>query len=198
MALSIYFVTFCTWERLELNLAARQVVMEACQYFHGERYAIFAGVVMPDHVHLLIQPWLKGAGKFWTIGSILHSIKGFSSKQIPSVMPHIGKVWQDGRHERLVVGDRQFQTAVNYIYQNPVIANLVQHSEPYPYCWSISPIAPSASVSLASKPKLVQPLTHHYTHPKTIELLRDRAFNDPDEQLREWAQEQLCKMTDGE
>lgn len=29
------------------------------------------------------------------------------------------------------------------------------------------------------------------THPKTLELLRDRAINDPDEQLREWAQEQL-------
>jgi len=33
--------------------------------------------------------------------------------------------------------------------------------------------------------------THYPTHPKTIELLRDRAINDPDEQLRQWAQEQL-------
>ncbi|NJO76302.1 MAG: hypothetical protein HC833_22660 [Leptolyngbyaceae cyanobacterium RM1_406_9] len=29
------------------------------------------------------------------------------------------------------------------------------------------------------------------THPKTIELLRDRALNASDEQLREWVQEQL-------
>jgi hypothetical protein len=34
-------------------------------------------------------------------------------------------------------------------------------------------------------------LTNYPTHPKTLELLRDRAANDPDEQLREWAQEQL-------
>ncbi|PZV10349.1 MAG: NTPase (NACHT family) [Leptolyngbya sp.] len=34
-------------------------------------------------------------------------------------------------------------------------------------------------------------LTHYSTHPKTLELLRDRATNDPDEQLRQWAQEQL-------
>ena len=33
--------------------------------------------------------------------------------------------------------------------------------------------------------------THYSTNPKTLELLRDRAANDPDEQLREWAQEQL-------
>jgi hypothetical protein len=29
------------------------------------------------------------------------------------------------------------------------------------------------------------------THPKTLELLYDRAINDPDEQLQEWAQQQL-------
>jgi len=43
----------------------------------------------------------------------------------------------------------------------------------------------------------------HYPHPKTFELVRDRAENDPDEQLREWAEEQLkmqnvkLKMEDG-
>ena len=34
-------------------------------------------------------------------------------------------------------------------------------------------------------------LTHYPTHSKTLELLRDRATNDPDEQLRQWAEEQL-------
>ena len=32
------------------------------------------------------------------------------------------------------------------------------------------------------------------THLRAVELLRDRALNDPDEQLREWAQEQLKEM----
>jgi hypothetical protein len=31
-------------------------------------------------------------------------------------------------------------------------------------------------------------------HPKILELLRDRAQNDNDEQLREWATEQLAKL----
>jgi len=35
-------------------------------------------------------------------------------------------------------------------------------------------------------------LTHHPSHyAQTLELLSDRAINDPDEQLRQWAQEQL-------
>ncbi|MEA5479967.1 HEAT repeat domain-containing protein [Pseudanabaena galeata UHCC 0370] len=32
---------------------------------------------------------------------------------------------------------------------------------------------------------------YYFTHPKTIELLNDKAVKDPDEQLREWAKEQL-------
>ncbi len=125
--------------------------MEACQYFHGERYIIFAGVVMPDHVHLLIQPSLRNTGKFWTIGSILHSIKGFSARQVPMVMPHIGKLWQDGRHERLILSDRHFHSTVEYIYQNPVAAKIIKPSEAYPYVWGHSSIKNSTSVSLAFK-----------------------------------------------
>ncbi|MGV0026574.1 hypothetical protein [Phormidesmis priestleyi] len=34
-------------------------------------------------------------------------------------------------------------------------------------------------------------LSYDFTHSKTIELLHDQATNDPDEQLRQWAQEQL-------
>jgi predicted NACHT family NTPase len=34
------------------------------------------------------------------------------------------------------------------------------------------------------------------THPKTIALLRDRALNDPDEQLRQWAQERLDQIAE--
>jgi HEAT repeat protein len=34
-------------------------------------------------------------------------------------------------------------------------------------------------------------LTHYPNHPTTLELLNDKAVNDQDEQLREWAQQQL-------
>jgi NACHT domain len=41
----------------------------------------------------------------------------------------------------------------------------------------------------------LEALIKSYTsHPKTLELLHDRALNDPDNQLRQWAQEQLQKL----
>ncbi len=51
--------------------------------------------------------------------------------------------------------------------------------------------------------KIADSLDHYPTYLRTLELLRDRAENDPDEQLRQWAQEQLkmqnvkLKMEDG-
>lgn len=109
--------------------------MEACQFFDGQRYQIFAGVIMPDHVHLLVQPWVKEEGKLWAIGSILHSIKSYSAKQIPKVMPHIGKVWQDGRHEHLILSDRHFKASWEYIRQNPIKADISEQSSNYPFFW---------------------------------------------------------------
>ena len=37
-----YFITFVTWERLELTPAARQVVLECCKYFDNQRYKLYS------------------------------------------------------------------------------------------------------------------------------------------------------------
>lgn len=55
----IYFITFVTWERLELTPPARKVVLDSCLFFHQKRYQMYAVVIMPDRVHLLIQPFLR-------------------------------------------------------------------------------------------------------------------------------------------
>lgn len=50
---------------------------------------------------------------------MLHSIKSYSAKQIPKVMNHIGKVWQDGRYDEMIRDEREFQIKWEYIRQNP-------------------------------------------------------------------------------
>ncbi len=54
-----YFITFNTWQKLELSQEARQIVLNSCLFFNNKRYEILVLVVMADHVHMLIQPWLK-------------------------------------------------------------------------------------------------------------------------------------------
>ncbi|PSB10008.1 transposase [filamentous cyanobacterium CCP2] len=139
---AIYFITFNTWEKLELSPEARQIVLDACLFFNGQRYQIFVLVVMPDHVHLLIQPLPKSEQSFWTLSSIMNSIKGYSAKQIPLVMKHIGMVWQDERYDRIIRNEPEFQATWEYIRQNPVTAGLSSTPESYPFLWQTSHLFP--------------------------------------------------------
>ncbi|MGD1700158.1 REP-associated tyrosine transposase [Dapis sp. BLCC M229] len=134
---AVYFITFKTWERLELTPAARQIVLDACLFFHGQRYDIFVLVVMPDHVHMLIHPLVKQESqeKYWSISSIMHSIKSYSAKQILKMMTHIGQVWQSERYDRIVRNDLELTNMWEYIRQNPVKAGLSDSPENYPFFW---------------------------------------------------------------
>lgn len=123
---------------MELTLEARQVALSACKFFDGQRYQIFAVVVMPDHIHLLIQPWLKSENEFWPLSSIMNSIKSYSAKQIPKVMKHIGTVWQSERYDRIIRNEQEFQDTWDYIRQNPVKAGLSATPEKYAYFWQVS------------------------------------------------------------
>ena len=57
---------------------------------------------MPDYLHCLIVPFLKKESEYWSIGNILHSINSYTAKQISKLTNYIGKVCQDGRHEKLI------------------------------------------------------------------------------------------------
>jgi hypothetical protein len=65
-------------------------------------------------------------------------MKSYSSKQISKVMKHIGTVWQDERHDRIVRDEREFECFWEYIRQNPVKAGLCLTPEEYPFFCQIS------------------------------------------------------------
>jgi putative transposase len=134
---SIYFITFNTWKKLELTSEARKIVLDACLYFHKKRYKIYSAVIMPDHVHLLLEPLVKSENEYWSLSSILHSIKSYSSKQVAQVMKHIGIVWQDERYDRIIRNEQEFQQFWDYIRENPVKANLSNSPEEYSFYWQI-------------------------------------------------------------
>lgn len=132
---SIYFITFGTWDKLELNEAARQIVLDAWLFFAGKRYNIYILVVMPDHLHILIKPLLKNEQEYWSLSSILHSIKSYTAKQIPKIMNHIGTIWQPESYDRIVRSEEEFNSYWEYIYNNPLNANLVNNPTDYPFLW---------------------------------------------------------------
>ena len=114
---------------LELPSRARHEVLDACRYFDGERFTLWAAVVMPDHAHLLLQPEQQQPDRWWPLSSIMHSIKSFSSQRVNAALRRRGRVWLDERFDRIVRDDFEFLEKWNYIRFNPVRKGLCSRSE---------------------------------------------------------------------
>ncbi|RMH30222.1 MAG: hypothetical protein D6693_00825, partial [Planctomycetota bacterium] len=133
---SVYFVTFRT-SAGELSPDERDAVAQACAHWHGQRADIHLFTVMPDHVHLLIQPKEKAPGEWWPLQELIHSIKSYSSHAINAARGTTGSLWQSEYYDRIVRDEEEYAEKWRYISQNPVTAGLA--AEPGSYPWTRSP-----------------------------------------------------------
>ena len=95
------------------NAVSRQIVENALWHFAGERYALYAYVVMPNHVHVLFMP---SDGQ--TLSGTVASWKKFTARHLNDALGKTGAVWQKESFDTLVRSERHFQTIVGYIKRN--------------------------------------------------------------------------------
>ncbi|MGA2180725.1 MAG: primosomal protein N' [Verrucomicrobiota bacterium] len=134
-----YHVTWQTHDKLVLSPEARTKVLEVCHHWHGNKIKCYAACVMPNHVHLLIQPLpTQAAGKegVHSLTEILHSIKSFSAHTVNKVMKRSGPVWTDESFDRLIRSEADLHKTWDYIWNNPRTIGLVGPMEDYPYIWT--------------------------------------------------------------
>ena len=95
-----------------------------------ENIKLEAGVVMPDHFHMVAGRLEKALWK------IMHSLKGYSAKRINAAWGRSGMVWQRGYHDHAVRKDEDLNEIIRYCLNNPVRAGLVVNFHDYPhwYC----------------------------------------------------------------
>jgi RecG-like helicase/REP element-mobilizing transposase RayT len=134
-----YLITFATRQRAPLSAASRDLILKAIlhQRIHFELYA---ACVMPDHVHLLIEPAIKnqdreGAPVFFSLTEILHSLKSFTADEINRLERTKGAVWEKESFDRLIRSEQDLQEQFCYIVRNPWDRGLVNAGEEYPWVW---------------------------------------------------------------
>jgi putative transposase len=125
---STYFITFRS-KGSHLPVEARKIVLEACCYFDDTKYRLWAAVVMPDHVHLLLTPKENVQGAFFSLSEILHSLKSFTGNRINTALNRQGTLWQEDYFNRIVRDENEFLEKWNYIRNNPVKKELCQSAE---------------------------------------------------------------------
>jgi REP element-mobilizing transposase RayT len=102
------------------------IVEDALKFFDGKRYRLLAWVIMPNHVHVMIE-------QIDRLGAILHSWKSFTANRINALRGVRGKVWAREYYDRFIRDAAHFENAVAYIRNNPVKAGLVQNAEDWPW-----------------------------------------------------------------
>ena len=172
---AIYAVTMTTRSRRQLSPATRSIVLEALLHFHKSRYELFAACVMPDHVHLLFQPWVKEEDDadnpvFWSLTELLKSIKSFSAHAINKAESKSGPVWEKESFDRFIRSDSDLEEKFHYICNNPWISEVVGPREDYPWLWTQEDefrTSSSGSVSESSSRRDAETSTRDACAPQT-------------------------------
>jgi type I restriction enzyme R subunit/putative DNA methylase len=138
--------------------ACAEIVEDSLLFGDGARYRLIAWVVMPNHVHVLIeqlpgwplakvvQSWKRHTSRQIhrmgyllgsALGSVLGSVLGSPSctrqnntnADCKSAIPGHTPLWQRDYWDRFMRNDRHFLTAKHYIENNPVEAGLCTAAE---------------------------------------------------------------------
>lgn len=109
------------------NRRIATLVQETLLKWDDSRHRLIAWVIMPNHVHILIQS-LTG----YAISEIMHSIKSYTAHEANKILGLKGRFWFKEYFDRYI-RDGHFSATLRYIEQNPVKARLCQNPEDWEF-----------------------------------------------------------------
>ncbi len=109
----------CHGECLLRQPAVAAEVAKSILHFDGQRYDVERFVIMPNHVHVLIQ--VKTG---FDLRKQFREIQRYSARQINKLLGRGGDLWQGEPFDHVVRSGEQFQYLQKYILENPKKAKL--------------------------------------------------------------------------
>jgi REP element-mobilizing transposase RayT len=88
-----------------------RMVEYALFHFDGERYRLLAWVIMPNHIHVLIET-ISG----YPLHKVVHSWKSFTAQKANKHLKQKGEFWQREYFDRFVRNEEHFNAVVRYIH----------------------------------------------------------------------------------
>jgi REP element-mobilizing transposase RayT len=133
-------------------------VRENLYHHHGSKYELLAYCVMPNHVHVLMQPFHKDASEPQVghaaslpadseaiisdeyldskgpLAAIMHSLKSYTANKANEALGRTGIFWQGESYDHWVRDLDELSRIINYIKANPVRVGLCEK----PSDWNFS------------------------------------------------------------
>jgi REP element-mobilizing transposase RayT len=159
----LFFITLTTvgWIDIFTRQEYADIIVKNLEYCQKEKdLSIFAYVIMPSHIHLvvrrnegLLSDWLRDF-KSYTAKQIIKEIEngGFESRKewLLYMFKYYAKFqkqnsnymfWQKSNHPTDLFTEKVTRQKIDYIHQNPVVANIVTEESYYHYS-SANPLSP--------------------------------------------------------
>ncbi len=117
-------------------------------HHHGGKYYLLAYCIMPNHVHVVLQPTAEFEQAKFDDGpdigeredgrsplcEIMHSLKSYSAHEANKLLGKNGAFWQRETYDHWIRSEEELERIVHYIQANPVEAGLSQRPENYFWC----------------------------------------------------------------
>ncbi|MDD5240706.1 MAG: transposase [Sulfuricella sp.] len=124
----IYLITAVTQARApwfqNLGLGRLLVGVLRAETPHAETLAY---VVMPDHLH-----WLMQLREEHTLSRVIEDVKSISAHRINRALERTGPLWQAGFHDHALRHEEDVASVARYVVANPLRAGLVKSLGDYP------------------------------------------------------------------
>ena len=106
----------CWLRRRDLSALVEKILLEA----DGHDHQMQAWVIMPNHVHLVVDVWDM------PLATLIIRWKGKSSRQANLLLCRSAKFWKEDYYETLIRDTAHLKRAIRYAEQNPIKAFLAK------------------------------------------------------------------------
>lgn len=111
----------------------RAQVRDCLLHDHGRHYDLGDWVIMPNHVHVLLQPLVVQP-----VSKLLAAVKGASARRINEAQGSRGALWMTESFDHIVRGMDSLKKFQRYIANNPVQAGLPTDAFDYEQRWKLA------------------------------------------------------------
>lgn len=109
-----------------------ELVVGSLQYFDGQRYHLHAWCIMPNHVHVIVEPIsINSFQNSNSLSLILHSWKSYTAHQANKILNRTGPFWQNDYYNHIIRSEKSYYHQLKYIYDNPDEAGIKN----WPWRW---------------------------------------------------------------
>ena len=127
----VYCVSTVTRDRRPLftDITTSRLLLRELRCLHDDGHVVsLAWVVMPDHLHWMIQ-----LNQHWSLSKVVKTLKARSARAINRHLCLQGGLWQRAFYDHAARKEEDTRQRARYIVANPLRAGLVRDIGSYPH-----------------------------------------------------------------